>query len=567
MSNIESKEIKEIKEANEAKERNPLSIDKKLPLSLRMDRFFSKPVYRKILDSVTLIFFIIVVIGPVFNIFSTIFLSLPEIYTDVFHDPLMGDLQWTLILNSLINSFGIAAIAIIIDILLGFPISIILTRYNFRGKKILDALMDLPMAVPTSALGFSVMIFWGIFGIEPGFFLILLVHIVFTFPYILRNMKIVLENTKTLYEDAARTLGASGFTLFRTVTLPLMKEGIIAGAILGFTRSLGETGATIIVSGLVETAPLLIVGLRRQLNLPSASFLAGILIAISLILLFSIKFVSRKSKFPLKKVYPKFESFLSHKIFKTSRDIVSLSFVLIIVLIPSIFIITQLNLNGLAEELMGPDYKWAYLYNSLKYSVQIGVLSILIDMLFGLPLAFIIVKRNWGKIISLLDIILDVPIAIPSAALGFAIFMFWGPAGLGLTYPGFFMILFVHVTFTFPYMVRPIIGVLSSSNKGVEDAARTLGASNMTVFRKITFPNIKQGVIAGAIMVFTRSMGETGATIVVMGSIRTIPVLIVDWVEASAYASSIFASVLVIVLSAILLIALRYVTKRRESHA
>lgn len=555
MSNIESK-----KRINSNQE-------KKLPFSLRMDKFFSKPIYRKILDSITLIFFIIVVIGPVINIFSTIFISIPEIYTDVFHDPLMGNLQWRLILNSLASSFGIAAIAIVVDIFLGFPISIILTRYNFKGKKILDALMDLPMAVPTSALGFSVMIFWGFFGIEPGFFLILLVHIVFTFPYILRNMKIVLENTKTLYEDAARTLGASGFTVFRTITLPLMKEGIIAGAILGFTRSLGETGATIIVSGLVETAPLLIVGLRRQLNLPSASFLAGILIAISLFLLFSIKFISRKSKFPIKKVYPKLESFLSQKVFKTARDFISLAFIIIIVLIPSIFIITQLDISGLSEELMGPDYKWVYLYNSLKYSVQIGFLSIIFDMIFGLPLAFIIVKRKWGRIITLLDIILDIPIAIPSAALGFAIFMFWGPAGLGLTNPGFFMILFVHITFTFPYMVRPIIGVLSSSNKGVEDAARTLGASNITVFRKITFPNIKQGVIAGAIMVFTRSMGETGATIVVMGSIRTIPVLIVDWVEASAYASSIFASVLVIVMSAILLILLRYLTKRRESHA
>ena len=63
-------------------------------------------------------------------------------------------------------------------------------------------------------------------------------------------------------------------------------------------------------------------------------------------------------------------------------------------------------------------------------------------------------------------------------------------------------------------------------------------------------------------MVFTRSMGETGATIVVMGSIRTIPVLIVDWVEANIYASAIFASTLVIIFSAFLIFALRAVTKK-----
>ncbi|MFX1587354.1 MAG: ABC transporter permease subunit, partial [Promethearchaeota archaeon] len=259
-----------------------------LPLSLKIERFFSKPVYRKSLDSITIAFFALVIIGPVINIFSTIFLNIPSISEDVFNDSLIGNLQWLNILNSLGVSFSIAAIAVAVDLIIAFPISIILTRYNFRGKKILDALVDLPMAVPTSALGFSVLLYWGIFGVEPGYALIIFGHIVFTFPYIVRNMKIVLEKADVLYEDAARTLGAPGITVFRTITLPMMKEGVIAGAILAFTRSLGETGATIIMSGLVETAPILIVGFRRQLELPSASFLAGILISISLILLFSI---------------------------------------------------------------------------------------------------------------------------------------------------------------------------------------------------------------------------------------------------------------------------------------
>jgi thiamine transport system permease protein len=198
-------------------------------------------------------------------------------------------------------------------------------------------------------------------------------------------------------------------------------------------------------------------------------------------------------------------------------------------------------------------------------SIQIGALAVVVNLIFGIPFAFIISKRKWGKFITFLDTILDIPIAIPSAALGFAIFLFWGPAGLGFFQPGFFMILFVHVTFSFPYMVRPIIGVLESSNVGVEEAARTLGASNITVFRRITLPSIKQGIIAGCIMVFTRSLGETGATIVVMGSIRTIPVLIVDWVEANNFPSAVFASVVVIIFSAILIFLLRAIRKKGGS--
>lgn len=534
-----------------------------LPLSLKIDRFFSKPIYRKSLDAIVIIFFILVIIGPIINIFSTIFLNIPAINQDVFNDELLGNLQWLNILNSLGYSFTIAAIAVGIDIIIAFPISIILTRYNFRGKKILDALVDLPMAVPTSALGFSVLLFWAIFGIEPGFTLILLGHIVFTFPYIVRNMKIVLEKTSTLYEEAAQTLGASGFTVFRTITLPMMKEGLIAGAVLAFTRSLGETGATIILSGLVETAPIMIVGFRRQLELPSASLLAGILIAISLILLFSIKFLTRKTRFPIKSVWPRLERFFSHKRLRYLRDILALTIVLSIILIPAFYITIEIfGENLIGEMFLGQDYKWAYLYTSFIYSISIGALAVVFNLIFGIPFAFIITKRNWGRFITILDTILDIPIAIPSAALGFATFLFWGPAGLGLFQSGFFMILFVHIAFTFPYMVRPIIGVLESSNKGVEEAARTLGASNLTVFRKVTLPNIKQGIIAGCIMVFTRSLGETGATIVVMGNIRTIPVLIVDWVEANAYASAIFASVIIILFSACLIFALRAVRKR-----
>jgi thiamine transport system permease protein len=538
--------------------------DLNLPLSLKLDRFFSKPIYRKSLDTIVIIFFILVVIGPIVNIFTTIFFNIPAINEDVFNDPLLGNLQWLNILKALGTSFSIASLAVGIDIVIAFPISIILTRYNFRGKKILDAMVDLPMAVPTSALGFSIMLFWGIFGITPGFNLILLGHVVFTFPYIVRNMKIVLEKTATLYEDAARTLGASGVTVFRTITIPLMKEGLIAGAVLAFTRSLGETGATIILSGLVETAPILIVGFRRQLELPSASLLAGILIAVSILLLFSIKFLTRKVGIPVKSVWPRFERFLSKKNLRYLRDVLALGFLFVVILIPAFYIILEIiGEDFIGEVFLGGDYKWAFLYTSFVYSIEIGILAVFVNIIFGIPFAFIITKRKWGRVITFLDTILDIPIAIPSAALGFATFMFWGPSGLGLFQSGFFMILFVHIAFTFPYMVRPIIGVLESSNKGVEEAARTLGASNMTVFRKITLPNIKQGIIAGCIMTFTRSLGETGATIVVMGGIRTVPVLIVDFVEANAYASGIFASVIVIVFSAFLIFALRTVTKKR----
>ncbi|RLI61768.1 MAG: hypothetical protein DRO88_12655 [Promethearchaeia archaeon] len=128
------------------------------------------------------------------------------------------------------------------------------------------------------------------------------------------------------------------------------------------------------------------------------------------------------------------------------------------------------------------------------------------------------------------------------------------------------MIVFVHMTFTFPYVVRPIAATIKSVNIGHEEASATLGAAPLTTFRKITLPAIKNGIIAGMIAAFTRSLGETGATLIVMGPDRTIPVLIVDWVEENSFSSAALASILVIILSAILLILLRIVSPSKSDN-
>ena len=110
---------------------------------------------------------------------------------------------------------------------------------------------------------------------------------------------------------------------------------------------------------------------------------------------------------------------------------------------------------------------------------------------------------------------------------------------------------------SFPYVVRPIIAIIEKTNPELEEAARTLGASSLTTFRTITLPKMKPGIVAGMIMSFTRSMGETGATLVVSGLIRTIPLIIVDWTETQDLAIAGFGSVLLIIFSFIMLFMLR----------
>ncbi|MDD1777442.1 MAG: iron ABC transporter permease, partial [Candidatus Helarchaeota archaeon] len=152
-------------------------------------------------DSFTIGFFILIIIVPILYIFTFVGSEWGSIYNNVFNHPITGDKQWFDLLTALLRSFEIAGVVTAIDVIIGLPMALILARYQFRGKKYIDSLIDLPLAVPTAALGFSIYLFWGtrygisgLFGLTTGLFsegplLIILVHIVFTYPYIVRNLK------------------------------------------------------------------------------------------------------------------------------------------------------------------------------------------------------------------------------------------------------------------------------------------------------------------------------------------------------------------------------------------
>ncbi|MHA1910792.1 MAG: ABC transporter permease [Candidatus Kariarchaeaceae archaeon] len=548
-----------------------------------LEEFFSQPSVLKFAEiSVILVFFLIVIFPPLYLVFIVI-RDWSQIYAVIFNDPIIGDAAWKQMLSAMKLSFQIAFIVMIIDLIIGLPMAYILARYNFPGKKIVDTLVDIPLAVPTSALGFSIYLFWGtsyglnrLMGIEGGIFtsgpmLIIMAHVAFSYPYIVRNLKGIIEAADIGVEDAGRTLGAPSFTVFRTLTMPLVKEGIVAGSILAFTRSLGETGATLIVAGIYETAPITVVSWTKSLRFEATAFLSVILIVVSIILLIFMRFYTRRVGFPVQTVFPTFERKLSSKSVRVGRDFTTYLFFFFVVFLPTTFIVVYLfqwwdgnPYTGVYTEgafysvFKAPDNKWSTLWLSLLTSIEIAGITTLFNLLLGVPMAFILARRTDGKLRTILDALVDIPLVIPSSALGFAVFYLWGPRGLGVTTPGFFMIILVHISFTYPYMVRPMLANVLSINPMYEEASTTLGSNDFHRFRTVTMPLIKTGLFASAIMTFTRSMSETGATIVVMGIERTIPVMIIDFVESEALPAGAFAATILIVVSFLMLLLSRY---------
>jgi len=207
---------------------------------------------------------------------------------------------------SLLVAFSTAAI----NAVLGTFAAYVLSRYRFPGREALGVVVNLPVAIPTVVVGTSLLLLWGPIGLAGRYLVpagfqpmfapagVLLAHLFVTFPYMLGSVKPVLDEIETTYEEAAYTIGASAWQTFRYVLLPALKGGLFSGALLTFAHSLGEFGATVLVSGNLrfrtQTAPLYIFAQFEAGNVANANAVAAVLAALSFVIFFFLlRFASR----------------------------------------------------------------------------------------------------------------------------------------------------------------------------------------------------------------------------------------------------------------------------------
>ncbi len=188
-------------------------------------------------------------------------LSKPSATGTTFTDAFSGSGVWASFWESLTLSYSLAAVVTVLGIALGLPMAILIARKTFgRGLSVvLDTLINVPIIVPSIALGVSLKFFWSNVTGLPEFLLLVFAHLAITYPYFVRSMSAAMERITIDMEEAAKTLGAKPFALFRTIVWPITKYSILSGAIIVFTRSISETGATLAVASKLQTAPVLIV--------------------------------------------------------------------------------------------------------------------------------------------------------------------------------------------------------------------------------------------------------------------------------------------------------------------
>jgi len=358
-----------------------------------------------------------------------------------------------------------------------------------------------------------------------------------------RSVSAAIMQLDVAYEEAADSLGASPFSFFRTIALPLCRDGVINGAVLSFTRSLSETGATMMVAGVFATAPVLIVSLKDADNFPAAASLSIILILIALLILVLARTAFGKKTFTLPTIRPDFEKKLSG-LFSPRNFIVTFVYFAMIFL-PTIFLVLYYFMNFKAVDISA-------LTGSLLISFAVAGIVTLFNAFLALPIAYIIARNRMG-IGEIVESLNEVILIVPTSALGLSLALFWRQF---LPWEIVILIL-AHLCFTFPLFVKPLVAAFRNISTDQEDAAYSLGAGTVRIFRTVILPQIKPALITGAIMVFMRSLSETGATLAVSQNIKTVSVLIVELFKENRLDEAAIACLILFSFSLVFLVILK----------
>ena len=222
----------------------------------------------------------------------------------------LGPSAWWKILSSdrmvaaMRLTFGVSALAAGVSAVLGLLVSWVLVRYRFPGRRLLDAMVDLPFALPTAVAGVALTALYAPKGVLGHFLLqfgikaaftplgVVIAMIFISLPFVVRTVQPVLQDLESEHEEAAVSLGADRWQVFTRVILPAILPALVTGFALAFARALGEYGSVIFIAGnmpgVSEIAPLMIVTKLEQYDYAGASAIAVVMLVVAFAMLLVI---------------------------------------------------------------------------------------------------------------------------------------------------------------------------------------------------------------------------------------------------------------------------------------
>ena len=454
----------------------------------------------------------------------------------------------------LLFTFYQATLSTLLTLSLGLPAAYLFARFNFFGKSLLRAVTAIPFMLPTVvvATGFSALLgprglIHAIFPFSSFNFVgtltaILTAHVFYNTTIIIRVVGNALSSLDPKLEAAARSLGADSSRIWWNVTLPLLRPALLASTLLVFLFDFTSFGVILLLGG-AQFATLEVEIYLRVLRLPNLP-LAALLSVIQLIctMLFSILYSGFASHSTVQTAPRSAKSSIRQtksfreKIFVATLSILLFAFFLLplsALPIRSLFRLEadrgqrggvqygfttdyyrELFVNRRGSVFYVPPFQATV--NSLVYAGATAILSLLL----GFPSAFALAKPT--RLERILDLLIMLPLGSSAVMLGLGFILSYG---VWLISP--FLVPFAHTLVAFPFVIRTLQPVIASIPQRLRQAAASLGASPLEVWKNIDLPILRRATLAAAIFAFTISLGEFGATLLIARpEYPTIPVAI-----------------------------------------
>lgn len=434
-----------------------------------------------------------------------------------------------------------AVITTVINLVMGTLTAFVLERYDFPGRRLLNAIIDMPFAIPTLVIGVMLVLLYGPQGTlgawlsskgiqvifnTPGIVLALLLV---TYPFVVRTVQPVLIELDRAQEEAAYTIGASKWTIFRTIILPTISPAIVTGSLLCFARALGEFGSIVVVAGNIPrrtlTAPVYVYGQLESYNQRGASAMSVVLLALSFTLMLVVDWIQKRGD-----IHDATSGGMRTE--TTRPGLMEWILIGIALLYAAMLLAGPLVAMTWGAFSEGVGVFWnqitsANALSALKLTLLLGAGATLINAILGVCVAWVLVRDDFkGK--RFINALVDLPFAVSPVIAGLMVILLFGRGGwltpitdkLGLqivfAWPG---MLLATMFISLPFIIREVMPVLAQLGVEQEQAAYTMGATGLQAFRHITLPSIKWGLLYGISLTLARSIGEFGTVLVVSGGV------------------------------------------------
>jgi thiamine transport system permease protein len=445
-----------------------------------------------------------------------------------------------------------AALSTLLTLLLGLPSAALFARYDFRGKSLLRALTAVPFLLPTVVVAASFNSLLGPRGLINGllqsstlspnlspFTLILLAHVFYNTTIVIRIVSAALAGFDRKLEQTARSLGADTLRVWMNITLPLLRPSILAASLLVFLFDFTSFGVILLLGGSQYSTLEVEIYTQavKQLNLPLAALLSVIQLLCTLIvsLLYTRFGIRHTPPLAPRSTRDKPQTFQQRLFVGFLCLLLSASFLLPLASLPlrSLFRLeADRGQRGEVQYGFTTDYyeelfinrRDSIFYvppiqamvNSLAYASATAALSLLL----GFPAALALARPS--RLEKFLDPLIMLPLGSSAVMLGLGFLLIFGT---WLASP--LMVPFAHTLVALPFVIRTLQPAIASIPDRLRQAASSLGASPLIVWRTIDAPILRRATLAAAAFAFTISLGEFGATLLIARpDYPTIPVAI-----------------------------------------